>query len=206
MLARSVQVMPESGTKFWAYDFAKSIFCSDPRHPHVLERLLCGACAGAASCLVIYPLEVTKTRLAVAAPGLYEGVLHCMCETVRVEGLIALYKGLGASLAGIIPFSAVDLALYNVHCAAHPAPRTPPPRALASEVTARVTSGVRRRSRRSCAGIDAQSPTRPRCSLAAPRPRAWHSWPHTRSPSPRRDCRLAACPATIQATTGSSAA
>ena len=105
--------MPESGVKFWAYDAAKTLLCVDPRKPRIYERLLSGACAGAASCIVIYPLEVVKTRLAVASPGLYDGVLHCMRQTVRAEGLPALYKGLGASLIGIMPFSAVDLALYN---------------------------------------------------------------------------------------------
>jgi hypothetical protein len=52
--------MPESGVKFCTYDLAKSLVCSDPRHPRVHERLLSGACAGAASCVVIYPLEVAK--------------------------------------------------------------------------------------------------------------------------------------------------
>jgi len=59
------------------------------------------------------PPQVAKTRLAVATPGTYEGLGHCLRSSVRAEGLGALYKGLGASLIGIIPFSAVDLALYN---------------------------------------------------------------------------------------------
>lgn len=111
--ANVIKVMPESGVKFWAYDAAKGVICVDQRHPRIHERLIAGACAGAASCVAIYPLEVAKTRLAIASPGLYEGVLHCMRETVRAEGVFALYKGLGASLVGIMPFSAVDLALYN---------------------------------------------------------------------------------------------
>ena len=111
--ANVIKVMPESGVKFWGYDFAKSVICADPRHPRIHERLLAGAFAGAASCVAIYPLEVAKTRLAVASPGLYRGVVHCMQEAVRAEGPLALYKGLGASLVGIMPFSAVDLALYN---------------------------------------------------------------------------------------------
>ena len=105
--------MPESGVKFWAYDAAKQLICVDASHPRIHERLLAGACAGAASCIAIYPLEVAKTRLAVASAGVYRGVIHCMQSTVRKEGVLALYKGLGASLIGIVPFSAVDLALYN---------------------------------------------------------------------------------------------
>lgn len=111
--ANVIKVMPESGVKFWAYDVAKNVVCANPNSPRVYERLLSGAFAGAASCIVIYPLEVVKTRLAVASPGLYEGVLHCMRHTVEREGVAALYKGLSASLLGIMPFSAIDLALYN---------------------------------------------------------------------------------------------
>jgi len=106
-------MMPESGVKFWAYDVAKIHICADPRLPRIHERLAAGAYAGAASCIAIYPLEVAKTRIAVASSGTYEGILHCIQLTARKEGLLALYKGLGASLTGIIPFSAVDLALYN---------------------------------------------------------------------------------------------
>jgi len=111
--ANVIKVMPESGVKFWTYDWAKLYLCVDARHPRIFERLLAGACAGAASCIAIYPLEVAKTRLAVASPGTYEGLVHCLQSTVRAEGLGALYKGLGASLVGIMPFCAVDLALYN---------------------------------------------------------------------------------------------
>ena len=111
--ANCIKVMPESGVKFWAYDAAKQLLCTDPAHPRIRERLLAGAFAGATSCVAIYPLEVAKTRLAVATPGTYDGIAHCMRMTVRAEGAGALYKGLGASLFGIMPFSAVDLALYN---------------------------------------------------------------------------------------------
>ena len=58
--------MPESAIRFWTYDYVKKLVCRDPRCPSLPERLLAGAAAGFASCLAIYPLEVTKTRMAVA--------------------------------------------------------------------------------------------------------------------------------------------
>ena len=36
------------------------------------DRLACGAIAGAASCVCIYPLEIAKTRMSVASPELYQ--------------------------------------------------------------------------------------------------------------------------------------
>lgn len=52
-------------------------------------------------------------RMAVAEPNLYHGVFDCVLSTLRLEGFRGLTRGLGASLVGIIPFSAIDLALFN---------------------------------------------------------------------------------------------
>mmetsp|Transcript_51461 Transcript_51461/g.168278 ORF Transcript_51461/g.168278 Transcript_51461/m.168278 type:complete len:524 (+) Transcript_51461:102-1673(+) len=112
-LANVVKIVPESALKFWVYDWVKRLSARDYSRPTASERLLAGAAAGAASCTAIYPLEVVKTRMAIARAGEYEGIGHCLQRTARAEGLRALYKGLPASLAGIIPFSAVDLALFN---------------------------------------------------------------------------------------------
>eukprot|EP00962_Isochrysis_galbana_P049201 scaffold20748_cov51-Isochrysis_galbana.AAC.1 len=51
--------------------------------------------------------------MAVARAGEYVGIRNCLQQTARAEGRRALYKGLPASLIGIIPFSAVDLCLFN---------------------------------------------------------------------------------------------
>ena len=111
--ANVVKIVPESAIKFWTYDAVKRFICRDFSAPTARERLLAGAAAGAASCIAIYPLEVAKTRMAVAAAGQYQGIIHCLQRTVAAEGVSALFKGLYASLIGIMPFAAVDLALFN---------------------------------------------------------------------------------------------
>ncbi|KAL1519279.1 hypothetical protein AB1Y20_022808 [Prymnesium parvum] len=111
--ANAFKSMPEFGVKFWCNEQMRVALCRDGAPPSACERLACGAVAGAASCVCIYPLEVAKTRMSVAEPSLYRGVTHCVLQTVRHEGLRGLTRGLGASLIGIIPFSAIDLALFN---------------------------------------------------------------------------------------------
>ena len=111
--ANCIKVMPESAIRFWTYDAVKVRVCRDPRCPSLQERLFAGAAAGFASCLAIYPMEVTKTRMAVAKQGQFDSIAACVRATVKHEGPSALYKGLAASLVGIVPFSAVDLALYS---------------------------------------------------------------------------------------------
>lgn len=108
-----IKVMPESAIRFWTYDAVKARVCRDPRCPSGQERLVAGAAAGFVSCLAIYPMEVIKTRMAVAKQGQFGSIAACVRATVKHEGLSALYKGLAASLVGIVPYSAIDLALYS---------------------------------------------------------------------------------------------
>jgi solute carrier family 25 (mitochondrial phosphate transporter), member 23/24/25/41 len=74
---------------------------------------LSGGGAGFISQSCIYPLEITKTRLALAEPGMYKGIFGCMTKISKHEGVFALFNGWGASVIGIIPYASIDLAVFN---------------------------------------------------------------------------------------------
>jgi len=61
----------------------------------------------------IYPMEVVKTRLAVAPPGAYSSIFDCLGKTAAADGVAGLFMGLKPSLLGIIPYAGVDLAVYG---------------------------------------------------------------------------------------------
>jgi solute carrier family 25 phosphate transporter 23/24/25/41 len=63
--------------------------------------------------VLVYPLDVAKTRLAVARAEQFQGLVHCLRSTVQREGVGGLYKGITPALAGIMPVAGVDLAAYN---------------------------------------------------------------------------------------------
>ena len=63
---------------------------------------------------MIYPLEITKTRLALAESKVYSGIFDCIRKIIHFEGARSLYKGLSASLLGIVPYASVDLAIFNL--------------------------------------------------------------------------------------------
>ena len=115
-----------------AYDMAKSILCADKvasrwiRTPAFLticrgtqdnpkfgERFLSGSVAGLTSQFVIYPMDIVKTRLGISASGQYTGMVDCFAKTIRKEGALAVYKGLGPALVGIVPAVGIDMAIYN---------------------------------------------------------------------------------------------
>ena len=77
------------------------------------ERLVLGACSGAVGQLTVYPLEMVRTRIAVAPPGRYEGVADALRSIRRKEGVLALYRGVGASMLGILPYAGVDLMVFE---------------------------------------------------------------------------------------------
>jgi hypothetical protein len=56
---------------------------------HVVGGLVSGLCAATTGA----PWDLVKTRVQNDAIGRYRGALHCLTQTVRHEGVMALYKG-----------------------------------------------------------------------------------------------------------------
>jgi solute carrier family 25 phosphate transporter 23/24/25/41 len=61
-----IKIAPETAIKFICYDKIKERVCKDVRAPTTVERLISGAAAGFTAQSLIYPLEICKTRLALA--------------------------------------------------------------------------------------------------------------------------------------------
>lgn len=112
--ANVVKIAPETALKFVLFDKLKQRFSEDPHNPTVTERFVSGGCAGALAGAAIYPLEIAKTRLALAPPKKYNGISHCLRKVVMQEGFSALYKGLAPSTCGILPYAAIDLGINSV--------------------------------------------------------------------------------------------
>ena len=54
-----------------------------------------------------------------APAGTYTGILGCIKTIIQKEGPLALYKGWGASVMGIIPYASIDMAMFNTLKAAY---------------------------------------------------------------------------------------
>lgn len=125
-----IKIIPETASKFLLYDKIKELICRNPKSPSAGEKFISGGLAGALSQALIYPLEITKTRLALAPKGHYDGILDCVRSIVKKEGGKQLYKGLGASLMGIIPYAAIDLTIFNTLRDLYSAKKAEKPNAL----------------------------------------------------------------------------
>jgi len=112
--ANVLKIAPETASKFMAFDYIKRLIARDPGNATIAERFVAGGAAGAFAQALIYPLEILKTRMAASPPGTYRSLWHCLAQTYRTEGARGLYKGLNASVAGIIPYAGVDLMVNSV--------------------------------------------------------------------------------------------
>uniref|UniRef100_A0A8C5HMQ3 Mitochondrial carnitine/acylcarnitine carrier protein-like n=1 Tax=Gouania willdenowi TaxID=441366 RepID=A0A8C5HMQ3_GOUWI len=77
-----------------------------------LKNFLAGGVGGACLLLAGHPLDTIKVRLQTqpisAHNVLYTGTYDCFRKTVSKEGLLGLYRGLGAPLAGVAPMMAIS--------------------------------------------------------------------------------------------------
>jgi solute carrier family 25 (mitochondrial phosphate transporter), member 23/24/25/41 len=112
-----LKIGPESATKFMLYGEFKQMVATytngnvDALQPG--EKFLAGAGAGACAQLLVYPLEMIKTRLALSTTGEYKSALDVVRQLVARGGALRIYRGLTPSLLGIIPYAGIDLMIYN---------------------------------------------------------------------------------------------
>jgi len=74
------------------------------------KSFLAGGCGGVSATVVGHPFDTIKVRLQTqsATNPLYRGTWDCVGQTVKKEGLRALYKGMGAPLVGTAPIFAIS--------------------------------------------------------------------------------------------------
>ena len=81
------------------------------------SNLVSGALAGACSLLLVYPLDFARTRLAAdvgkGTAREFVGMMDCMRTVAQKGGPLALYKGFGVSVAGIVVYRGVYFGLYD---------------------------------------------------------------------------------------------
>ncbi|ACO63687.1 predicted protein, partial [Micromonas commoda] len=110
--ANVAKVVPETATKYVAFDILKRQLATDPGNATVLERFAAGGMAGAAAQTVVYPLEIVKTRVSLSAGGC--SMATVIAGVLRTEGTRGLFKGLTPSLVGIFPYAGIDLMANSV--------------------------------------------------------------------------------------------
>lgn len=102
---------PAFATYFCAYEYLLRVMRGPRESPSTLHMLLAGGTAGALSWLVVYPLDVIKSRL--QASLRYTSTRHCARAMVQQEGVSVLMRGCGTTLVRAFPTNAATFAVVT---------------------------------------------------------------------------------------------
>ena len=83
-----LKLFPETAIRFYVYEVLRARLNIDTHHADVLTRFLTGSVAGLVSQTIMYPLEVVKTRMALSAEGVYDGIWDVIHQTVHRQGFL----------------------------------------------------------------------------------------------------------------------
>ncbi|KAI6652772.1 Calcium-binding mitochondrial carrier protein SCaMC-1 isoform X2 [Oopsacas minuta] len=108
-----LKIAPETSIKFYAYETVKSLINENTSELTVGQRFLAGSLAGSFAQTAIYPLEVVKTRLAIAHNNQYAGLWDCVGRILSGEGVRGFFKGWVPNMLGILPYAGIDLTIYE---------------------------------------------------------------------------------------------
>lgn len=112
------RVVPNVALKFTFNDTFNNVLLKpgQSRKEMTFPQLLgAGTLAGLSQMCITYPIETVRTRLTLSkdlAHIRYKGIIDCFTQTVRLEGVRALYKGFGVSLLSGAPYVGIQMSLY----------------------------------------------------------------------------------------------
>jgi len=110
--ANCLKIAPESGTKFFAYEYLKNMLQNSNGDQHLLlQKFIAGATAGVVSQVLVYPLDCVKVRM--ASSSISMNLVQATRNTYDVGGVSGFYRGIKPCILGVIPYSGIDLAVYE---------------------------------------------------------------------------------------------
>ena len=95
-----------------------SMTAPPPQRVSPVVDLLAGSTSGATAVVITYPLDIVRTRLAYAMetnhPGCQRQTIRAILRnTLRGEGPRGMYRGIGPSLYGIMPYAGLKFYVYQ---------------------------------------------------------------------------------------------
>ncbi|KAA0199226.1 Calcium-binding mitochondrial carrier protein SCaMC-3 [Fasciolopsis buskii] len=106
---------PESAIRFGMHGWLKSVLFPEVQgqlRPE--QRLLVAALAGATSLTCTYPAEILKTRMALRKSSDPKSIASCVRRVYKQGGLLGFYRGYKISMLSYVPYSGMELAIYEL--------------------------------------------------------------------------------------------
>ncbi|CAH0481897.1 unnamed protein product [Peronospora belbahrii] len=110
---------PYSAVNFFTFEIVKNSIIAQ-NHPAFTQHswttmFASGALAGATATIACYPIDLIRTRLATQLNTdiRYLGIRHAVRRISAEEGMLGLYRGMGATLMVTVPNLAINFTLYE---------------------------------------------------------------------------------------------
>lgn len=122
--ATVARIMPYAAVQYSAFEFyhrvlSQHVFYSDAPSP--LKRFVAGALAGSTSVLCTYPIDLSRTVLAVriahdvSSPDMKRlGIFPTLYSIFQQQGIFGLYRGMYPTLIGVIPYAGISFLSFGV--------------------------------------------------------------------------------------------
>ncbi|EAQ86749.1 hypothetical protein CHGG_08002 [Chaetomium globosum CBS 148.51] len=118
-----VKIMPESAIRFGSYEASKRFLAAyeghnDPTQISTVSKFVAGGIGGMTAQFCVYPIDTLKFRLQCeTVQGGPQGnalLLRTAKNMWADGGLRSAYRGLGAGLVGMFPYSAIDIGTFEM--------------------------------------------------------------------------------------------
>lgn len=117
-LAACVRVVPHKAVLFGCSDVYKDFLRSADAQGQLPAwgAFAAGSLSGFTASVLTYPLDLIRTRVAahIGSNVKYQGIVNTFLLTLREEGFRALFRGIGPTLAGSIPYEGIKFGSYDL--------------------------------------------------------------------------------------------
>eukprot|EP01125_Pyxidicula_operculata_P021400 TRINITY_DN8226_c0_g1_i1.p1 TRINITY_DN8226_c0_g1~~TRINITY_DN8226_c0_g1_i1.p1 ORF type:complete len:299 (+),score=23.80 TRINITY_DN8226_c0_g1_i1:51-947(+) len=114
--ATIVRVFPYAAIQFMSYEKYKKLLIpqNNEKKLNPITHLVCGSLAGATAVTFTYPLDLMRARLASQVNNMvYNNIFHGLALSFRQEGIKSWFKGMNATLQGILPYAGVNFCVFE---------------------------------------------------------------------------------------------
>ncbi|CAG0919943.1 unnamed protein product [Notodromas monacha] len=113
--ATLLRIVPYAAVQFASHEQWKHLLHVDtPSHKEgEWRRFAAGSLAGVTGQTVVYPLDVTKARMAVTSAEKHGTLLAVLRSTVKENGFRSLYRGYLPAMLGVIPYAGVSFYTFE---------------------------------------------------------------------------------------------
>lgn len=114
--ATLARVIPSAAINYTSHEQLKRLLAVETnaqKKKHPARSFAAGSMAGVISTTVTYPLDLARARMAVSMSDQYRSLKHVFEVTLQQDGMRGLFRGYGATVAGVIPYAGTGFFTYE---------------------------------------------------------------------------------------------